>query len=1286
VLPGTVIAERFEIERPAGSGGMGDVYRALDRRTGGPVALKILRPEKTAELDRIFQEARIVADLRHPGIVGYVDHGLADGRRYLALEWLTGMDLEARLAGGALDVAEAVELGRCVAEALGAAHARGVVHRDVKPSNLFLVEGRIDRVKVLDFGIARLDGTRDLRAKTGMFLGTPGYVAPEQARGMRSLDARADVFSLGCVLFECLTGKHAFAGEHVVAVLAKILLEEPPRVRSARSRVPAWLDDLVARMLAKDPAMRPRDGGAVAAELGAGGAAPAAVPSIRGRHALTAGEQRLLGVVLAGADLAMGDTVPAGLPAEGGPIAAAVAEHGGVLEQLADGSLVVTIFGDAGIATDLAARAARCALALRALLPDPTPMALCTGRGELVRGVTGEGPGRPLGQAIDRAAHLVRATASPGEPARVRIDEVTAGLLDARFEIGGDARGLLLERERDLTDMTRTLLGKPTPCVGRDREIATLVGLFEESTEEPVARVALVTGPAGVGKSRVRYEVLKRLAGAPSPPEVWLCRGDPMRAGSPFGLVAQALRRAAGIQDGEPLDVRRQKLSARAGRHLAGEAQRRVAEFLGEIVGAPFPDEGRVELRAARGDAMLLGDQMRRAFEDFVEAECAAHPLVVVLEDLQWGDLPSVQFVDALLRRLETRPLLVLAFGRPEVHDGFPRLWSGRGMHEIRLGELTRRAAEKLVHETLGPGVPAADVERLVAHAAGNAFYLEELIRAAAEGRGGALPETVVAMVEARLERLDPDARRVLRAGSVFGQVFWRGGVQALLGGAPDDGALDRLVAREMIARRGESKIAGETEYVFRHALVREAAYAMLTDADARLGHGLAGEWLEAAGERDAVLLAEHFERGGEPRRAVAWYRRGAEQALGGNDLEAAIARAERGLRCGADGEEHGALLLTLAEARRWRGENVEAEQACLSALPLLAPGSAPWLNAAAELALASGRLGHNDHLVGLAVEVLTAPIPEGGLNAAVGTLSRAANQLFFAGRADLGGRLLDRAARLAAEAPRLEPYARARLEDSLGTRLLCEGDPAGALVHAEAAVALSEQAGDLRMACLYRSDLGFLTIEVGAHDHAERVLREALAAAERMGLDYIVAAARSNLGTALARRGALAEARAVEEQALEAFRAQGNRRMEGASLIYLALILEAQGDLPAAERAATGALAALETSPPAACHALAALASIELALGRTAAAIAHADRAAASLADLGGIDEGEALVRLVHAEARRAAGDAAGAEEALAAARARLLERAERIKDPAWRRSFLDRVPENARTMRGAP
>src|SRR5262249_53467745 len=155
--------------------------------------------------------------------------------------------------------------------------------------------------------------------------------------------------------------------------------------------------------------------------------------------------------------------------------------------------------------------------------------------------------------------------------------------------------------------------------------------------------------------------------------------------------------------DGEELLVRRRKLRARVGRHLASEDLTRVAEFLGELVSTPFPDETSPPLRAARRDAVLRGDQMRRAWEDLVEADGTARPLVLVLADLHGGDRPSVEFVDAALRPLEGRPLFVLALARPDIHDLFPDLWSERRMQEVRLAELPRRAALSLAREVLGP-------------------------------------------------------------------------------------------------------------------------------------------------------------------------------------------------------------------------------------------------------------------------------------------------------------------------------------------------------------------------------------------------------------------------------------------------------------------------------------------------------------------------------------------------------------------------------------------------------
>jgi eukaryotic-like serine/threonine-protein kinase len=155
LLPGTVISSRFVVEREAGAGGMGTVYRALDRLDGGRVALKLLRGDDETHVERFAQEAGILAQLHHPGVVRYVAHGATpDGGHYLAMEWVEGETLTRHLAAGALSIFEALTLLRRIAEALASAHARRIVHRDLKPDNLLVAEGDVRRVKIVDFGIA----------------------------------------------------------------------------------------------------------------------------------------------------------------------------------------------------------------------------------------------------------------------------------------------------------------------------------------------------------------------------------------------------------------------------------------------------------------------------------------------------------------------------------------------------------------------------------------------------------------------------------------------------------------------------------------------------------------------------------------------------------------------------------------------------------------------------------------------------------------------------------------------------------------------------------------------------------------------------------------------------------------------------------------------------------------------------------------------------------------------------------------------------------------------------
>src|SRR5262245_18201867 len=271
VATGTRVAGRFVVEELAGAGGMGAVYRAHDDQTGAKVALKVLQANgSNREAERFAREADLLSKLRHPNIVSYVAHGVAEiGFPYLAMEWLSGEDLTARLTRSELSLADSLTLLRRAADALAVAHTRGVVHRDLKPSNLFLRDGRVERVAILDFGIARQAAPSPTITRSGMVIGTPAYMAPEQARGEHHLGPACDVFSLGCVLFECLTGQPPFVAEQVLAVLAKVLFEEPPRLRQLRPDMPAEVDALLAQMLAKNTEDRLPDAMAILAAIDA---------------------------------------------------------------------------------------------------------------------------------------------------------------------------------------------------------------------------------------------------------------------------------------------------------------------------------------------------------------------------------------------------------------------------------------------------------------------------------------------------------------------------------------------------------------------------------------------------------------------------------------------------------------------------------------------------------------------------------------------------------------------------------------------------------------------------------------------------------------------------------------------------------------------------------------------------------------------------------------------------------------------------------------------------------
>jgi serine/threonine protein kinase len=230
-----------------------------------PVALKVLHAEASGQLERFAREGRLLSGLQHRCIVRFISHGfLADGRPYLVMEWLDGESLSERLERELLTIGETLDMALGVAEALGAAHAKGVVHRDLKPGNVFLVDADIERIKLLDFGIASARGSQRELTDTRTVLGTPGYMAPEQLKSSKDASAPADVFSLGCVMFKCLTGSIPFEGSNTLDVVLSVMTRPPLPITALRSDATKPLEALMSRMLAREPAKRPGDGTALA--------------------------------------------------------------------------------------------------------------------------------------------------------------------------------------------------------------------------------------------------------------------------------------------------------------------------------------------------------------------------------------------------------------------------------------------------------------------------------------------------------------------------------------------------------------------------------------------------------------------------------------------------------------------------------------------------------------------------------------------------------------------------------------------------------------------------------------------------------------------------------------------------------------------------------------------------------------------------------------------------------------------------------------------------------------
>lgn len=1284
-----LIDDRFRVVEVAREGGMGIVYRGVDTHSGESVAIKLMRHVGPLDESRFQREAGVLAQLSFPSIVAFRGHGkLPTGESWLAMEWLDGESLSVRLERGSLSIFEALLVAKAIAGALVAAHERGIVHRDIKPSNIILVGKDPARAKLIDFGLARIKDA-DRATWSGSLLGTPAYMAPEQIRAASHVDGRADLYALGVVLFECLTGKAPFAADgDVLGAITRALFEVAPRLRDIDSAFPEPLDELVFSLLEKEPQRRLAPANAVLhalEEIDVDADRPSVTCMMFPKPAgLTENELRFASVVLV--DPHLTSFVPDdAAPASGRftslltSVERLAAPFHGRVEGLRDGRVLV-FFTARGEATDQAIMAARTGLAIGN-----------QGVGAAIGVATGRATaelGSLFSDVAVRAGALIKQSIIHG--GAIAIDETTRGLLDQRFLIEREQGALLLATE-DLSKKTgRLLCGRPAPFVGREREVTFIQKVFEEVVSEPRASVVIVAGDAGAGKSRLAREVLTALTFLEPMTEIWTASGKTITSARSFGMLATALQRAAEIRDSEAPDVRHQKFATFIEKRTNDKISPSVITFLGEVLGFDTgPDGTTPELRAARRDPILMGDRIRLAFEDLVDSITQNRPLVFVLEDLHWSDVPTIKLLDVSLRKLRTRPFLILALGRSEMFEVFPSLFGERAPHNIRLTGLSRRACHNLVRRVLGDKATNETIAAIVERSAGHPLFLEELVRFITEApasAGNGLPETVLAMVQSRVSRLPAEARRVMRAASVFGETFWSGGVSKLLGSGDEIQSIEKwlgaLCDREIIEERRESRFPNEREYGFRHALFRESAYAMLTDGDKVKGHQLAGLYLEEKGETNAASLAAHFKNAQEPGRGARYLLQVTRQALLGGDFDAVLRHVDELVAGEVEATMKGEALALKAEAMHWRGAYEQAGELADAALKTLEPGSDLWFAALTTNAIAAVRCIHPEKLQSISATLAQWGSDHEWTAGFVEAAVRIGLQAFVGGQYKNARELMGPLEKLLGQSVDHGPRTGALLEFLAAIQANIAWKYDEAITHFFEAGRLYEELGDLRSAAGHRIDACFLLVDLGQCERTIHICEDVLPIVERLSVARHRTTAKILIGTALLHLGRLDESLHSLLDAKKELDLSSDTRTGGSIRNKLGRLHRLRGEFDIAKTMFEEAEQMLATLPRlrAICHANKALLWVEM--GQPAIALEQARIAMDLLGELGRMGMDEVIVRYAYVESLRHARETDAAIRELAIAKERVFWIANHLSDAQIKASFLSGIEENRRIV----